>query len=406
MGNSSGLQIGQALVMVALPILLSYGIPRGHLATVGALVLPMLLSSILWIVVFGDVDNSLVMKSLLVETVAILPLVVAGVAVARGAHKALFAGVATAILTHAVIAAYQFFAFQRGEFPLLSLFQNPSFLQPTEDYARYVHRITGLFPEPSAMAASIGPWLILFAGVAVKGSRSLSGLPKTLFAIVAAAGVAMVLLSATGYSIVLIAILFLLFAIGLIAWSDALRGGRRILVAATLVCAVATAIFVAAQSLQPRLDNVDGLSWSSRAASMKLGLASLVSTPRNVVAGVGPGMSTAWMERTAASEASFGKATVVAVWSVCIRYMCETGLLSLLAIGLVLSLSVRAVRRSSERLIGTAALAAWMVSIALTTSYVEMEGMWLFLGLLLSWDGVFPRQKRVSVINGVRGIAA
>src|SRR5262249_39481749 len=73
-----------------------------------------------------------------------------------------------AMVIHALIGLYQVYSFTKDEFPLLFLYRNPSFRSMeawSPIYARFIKRPCGLFPEPSAMAASLGPWLVLLTGL-------------------------------------------------------------------------------------------------------------------------------------------------------------------------------------------------------------------------------------------------
>ena len=90
----------------------------------------------------------------------------------RDLFREVLAAAGAAIVLHSLIGLYQLYSFSKDQFPLLFLYVNPSFLSMEEwghdihDYARYVKRPCGLFPEPeSAMAASLGPWIVLLAGL-------------------------------------------------------------------------------------------------------------------------------------------------------------------------------------------------------------------------------------------------
>jgi hypothetical protein len=65
------------------------------------------------------------------------------------------------------------------------------------------------------------------------------------------------------------------------------------------------------------------------------------------------------------------------------------GLLGAVALALTLALVLRAIVRSSARLMGSSCLLAWLVGLVLTTSYLPMLPIWLFLGVLLNWDRIF-----------------
>jgi hypothetical protein len=50
----------------------------------------------------------------------------------------------------------------------------------------------------------------------------------------------------------------------------------------------------------------------------------------------------------------------------------------------------RAIVRSSARVLGMTAFGVWAAGVTVTTSYPHQAPLWLFLGLLLEWDRVFP----------------
>ena len=122
-------------------------------------------------------------------------------------------GIAAATLLHAAVGAWQVYAFARGEIPLLGLYVNPSFLsvqEEAETIVNYIRRPFGLFPEPSAMAASISPWVILWAAEAM-GLVRLRQQPRrwqrVLFTTAAAAGMGLIIISQSGHAAITLAAL-------------------------------------------------------------------------------------------------------------------------------------------------------------------------------------------------------
>jgi hypothetical protein len=72
-----------------------------------------------------------------------------------------------------------------------------------------------------------------------------------------------------------------------------------------------------------------------------------------------------------------------------VRYVQEMGLLGAVALALTLIIVLRAIVRSSARLVGFSCLLAWLAGVILTTSYLPMLPLWLLLGVLLNWDRLF-----------------
>ena len=81
----------------------------------------------------------------------------------------------------------------------------------------------------------------------------------------------------------------------------------------------------------------------------------------------------------------------VGIWSVAVIYYAETGLLGAAALLAVLAMAVGAIARSSAVLLGLCAFGSWLVGVIVTTSYSSLSPVWLFLGVVLSWDRLFPR---------------
>ena len=114
----------------------------------------------------------------------------------------MLAAACAAIFVHALIGFYQVRSFSHDEFPLLFLYRNPSFKSMEEwsrVYAVYIKRPCGLFPEPSAMAASLGAWLVLLAGLLLDPSTGKRSAGGGKFAVIALAlGFVLVALSRSG----------------------------------------------------------------------------------------------------------------------------------------------------------------------------------------------------------------
>jgi hypothetical protein len=295
------------------------------------------------------------------------------------------------------------YSFARDEFPLPDLYQNPSFgsfiTEDPESYALYVKRPFGMFPEPSAMAASIGPWLVLIIGLLLYPKLRLGmtrGLRVQLL-LAAVGGVALILLSSSGFMVWLLISLLL---VGLPVLKDRVlrlhRPGSLLAMIAFVLVGVALVYFSLAY-VGSRLDIQENSSWSARLASIVWGLTYLGTSPAVLLFGVGPGQSTLLLQSPEAFNLlpeSSGGLAVTAVWSVVVLYVQEMGLLGAMALTLTLAMVLAAIVRSSARLLGSSCLLAWLAGLLLTTSYLPMLPIWLFLGVLLNWDRIF--EVRVS----------
>lgn len=399
-GSNTGLQLGEMMAIVSVPfILLMSGLPRRQTLVSMLLFLPVLLSGFLIVMTGRALSNEVVFKVTVSVALVLVVLVPAGKVVSKKYAATLLSGVAWAIVLNAVVGLYQAYSFARDEFPMPGLYQNPSFgsfiTADPENYALYVKRPFGMFPEPSAMAASIGPWLILIVGLLLypklRPWMTRGTLIQVLLAVVC--GVGLIIMSSSGYTIFLLAGLLL---VALPYLKDrALRlyqlGSLFLLI--TLVLVGAALVVLSVSYVGTRLDVQDNSSWSARLGSIVWSLEYLGSSLGNVVYGVGPGQSTLILQSSGSSllpPVGVGGIVVNAVWSLIVDYLMETGLLGALGLTLVLIMVLRAIARSSARLVGFSCFGVWMVGVTLTTSYLPLLPIWLFLGVLLAWDRVFP----------------
>jgi hypothetical protein len=258
----------------------------------------------------------------------------------------------------------------------------------------YVKRPFGIFPEPSAMAASIGPWLVLIVGLLLypklRHGMTLGLRVQLLLATVS--GVALILLSSSGFTVWLLISLLLVGLPALKDWVLRLhRPGSLIAMIAFVLVGVALVYFSLAY-VGSRLDIQENSSWSARLGSIVWGLSYLGTSPAVLLFGVGPGQSTLLLQSPEALNLlpeSSGELAVTAVWSIVVHYVQEMGLLGAVALALTLIMVLRAIVRSSARLVGFSCLLAWLAGVILTTSYLPMLPLWLLLGVLLNWDRLF-----------------
>jgi hypothetical protein len=404
---NTGLQAGQFLALLALPLLLLRGLPHRQTLALALLFLPVLVSGFATVISGRALSDAVALNSVAVFLLILLVLLPAGRMANERYVWRLLSGVALAVVTHAVVGAYQVYAFSRGVFPLLGLYQNPSYksndtLQAGgEVWATYVQRPFGLFPEPSALTASIGPWLILFVGLLLY-PRLRVGIGRgtmLLLAVATLSGVALVLVSRSGYTVALVAGLLLVSLPALRRNLLRLHRPEALFTLILLTLAGLAVAILAVAYLGPRFEPGQNASWTARLSSYVWGISYLGTSPSNFLFGVGPGQSFLTLQSSdilgPLPEGPAGQ-SVDAVWSAMVVYIQETGLLGILALALLMTLVLRAVARSSARLIGFTCLGAWTFGIVLTTSYPSLLPVWLFLGVLLSWDRIFVVRRQVS----------
>jgi hypothetical protein len=406
LGGNTGLQVSHALSLAGAPLLCGRAPGRPLLAL-------LLLLSAVYLSGFanllaGEVASVDVLpKEAVALTLALSVLWPSDWAARRGTFAAVLRAAALAMLVHAAIGLYQVYSFAHDEFPLLWLYRNPSFKSMESwsgIYARYIKRPCGLFPEPSAMGASLGPWLVLLSGLVLdpRLGRGLGWRGGRLAVSALGAGFALLALSRSGSA-------FPTMGAVLAVWAaSTLRGpvrrgvGRRVvslLVLAGVVLGLGYAAVRLGQGFGSRVESSWGLRW----LSIRAGLAASTE-PFGLLFGVGPGQSTPVLRRHLAWVPLPEDQDELAVFSLAVSYYMENGLIGLLAMLGALGLAVRAIARSDAVVLGLAALGTWLVGTVAVTSYLPLSAIWLFLGTLLLWDHLFPRPAAaVRPDGGIRG---
>ena len=105
---------------------------------------------------------------------------------------------------------------------------------------------------------------------------------------------------------------------------------------------------------------------------------------------MGPGQSTPIIRRRLAGVPLPEDQDELAIFSLTVCYYMETGLVGSLALLGVLGMALRAIARSSAVRLGLGVLFTWLVGVGVTTSYMPLSAIWLFLGAMLCWDRLFP----------------
>lgn len=268
--------------------------------------------------------------------------------------------IAWAIIIHAGFGLVQFLEFRHGSFPLLSLFHNRSFADIQSintDYVTYIHRPFGIFPEPSAMAASLGPFLLLIFDRLTSVSR-----PRPLDLIAFATGSALMLISASVFNLAYWPLVVLMI----------LRR-RRLYISEIAVGGALLAGFIwVAGSITRDVTGVGAnASFQGRLQSIWDGLSLLTSTAHGLAVGYGPASSVSALQQHGYQS--------VAIYSIAVTQLAELGLLAILV---WLSLG-RALRGQVGR--GWPPMVGWIVAVVGVTGYTALLPIWVFV-LLIS-DG-------------------
>ena len=340
LGRTTGLQASQAAVLAAIPFLVARPPGRSFRATLlllGPVFVSMFLNHM-----FVDVPlPDILVKSSIATALAVVVIWPADWLADRDLFREVLAAAGAAIVLHSLIGLLQLYSFSKGEFPLLFLYTtDPSIgkaaLEFSEGFALYSKRPFGLFQEPSAMAASLGPWIVLLAGLLLNpGLRRRLGWRRAWPVIPpVACGCLLVAVSKSGFTFTLMAALLVICAGEVWRMVHAPPRPSQLVMMALVLLSLASVLGYAipqlgSSELQGRID----CSWGPCAASIRMGLTLNHSDLLNVAVGVGPGQSQPiLMSHWSGPQIPEIQGTM-AIGSVAVCYYAETGLLGCGAAG-------------------------------------------------------------------------
>jgi len=384
-GNSSALQIGNVLVLAMGAGALMTSWKGGPFWLFPLLVAPLCVSAAK-VATTGQTGLDVCLKALVVWGLSAMTVLAAQLYARRYALH-LMTGIAVATLVHVAVGALQLYSFRDGEFPLAGLYANPSFLSVQDNasiIARYVRRPFGVFPEPSAMSASLAPWVVfwfaLTCGIVRLWQRP-AAWQRVLFAAAAVGGLGLIIVSRSGHAAVTAAAVVAFTVI----WFARARATGRSYAAVLSVFALflPVLLYFAAVSVGDRLGGKSELgnsSWAERASSLKAGFDLVASSDTSTaVFGAGVGLMSPALQSTHGLDA---------VFSVLLTYVFETGLVGALVVAWVGCFLLRVWSRTRFDLAFAAIGIVWLVGITLTTSYEQLLPLWLTLGWLSVWPAV------------------
>lgn len=396
-GTSTAIQAGNVLTLLAMLPLLMISWRNKPYWIVPLMIAPLCLSVVKVALVNGD-DLDLSLKASFVMAMSCLTILAAQYYAPRHALS-LLTGIAWATLLHVAVGLWQFRCFASGDFPFYRLYVNPSFLTVqgnAEIIAKYIQRPFGLFPEPSAMACSLAPWVLFWAahllGV-IQLRQQPSRRQKALFTSAAAGGLLLMILSQSGHAIITLAGLSV---IGLL-WIVRAKATTKTFLTLLSVIGILLplVIWLAIVSLSDRFEGKSSMgnsSWGDRSASLVIGFKVVAqSDPITGVFGIGPGRISPAVMRVSGLEA---------VWSVLLSYIYETGLIGGLAVGAVGIYLLRLWKSIGFDLVFAAIFIVWLVGVTITTSYDQLLPQWLALGWMTVWPTICrPRQTWASLFQ-------
>jgi hypothetical protein len=362
------------------------------------LLLPPALSGLSALLLGGALAPDLVPKSLVASAMSLLIVIPTRHLLREGYGEQFIRGAAYAIVVHAAVGAYQTIAFERGIFPFEGLMATyPAMAMPPESievYVTYVRRPFGLFAEASAMAACIGPWLVLVSmALFTRGAGHRPRRHDVLLALALGSGLALVVASKSGMAVPIVA--------GTSApalWAavssrrHVLARGAALVAGLAIVCA--SSMWLLSNAMN-RFRYSENESWQARLGSLTLAVGAL-EKPRNLLLGVGPGQSVAHVRSTALRDRVPG---VTAVWSIALTYAMETGLpgmIAMLLLGVAIALSIAT---SAARVAGFACAMVWAAGVVFATSYPQQPALWMAMAVLLSWWSVARRDATTAQLR-------
>ena len=400
-GGKNGLQLSQAMALVGV-LALAARPPGRPFAALLAMIGPLFISSFFNTLRPGTPEAVAMIKESVALTVALSVIWPAAWLADPGRFRDLLKAAAAATVAHALLGLYQAYSFTRDEFPLVWLYVNPSFKDMgawAESYARYMKRPCGLFPEPSAMASSLGPWLVVMAGQLIDPTPGidLGRRGRFLSAVAVAGGFLLLAMSRSGSTLAIAAGVGVVGAVKAPGWVRSMGVGKALVGAALAAGAVGMAYSVVAQIGSGFDDRIES-SWGLRGQSIATGLTANTE-PLSLCFGVGPAQSTPIVRALMAGVSLPVGQDDFAVWSLAVCYYMETGLVGGLALAAVMAMAARSILRSSAVALGLGSLGAWVVGVTVTTSYMALSPVWLFLGAVLEWDRIFPRRPRAEGVT-------
>lgn len=389
-GENTGLEAYDVISFALLPALLLMGVPKRQFAAVFLLLVPAAISASA-ATMNGHIQSMHTGIAVLIgSTLSFAPLLTAGIVARHECLPAILKGVCLATVIHVAAGAWQVYAFAHGFFPFLAILKNPGYtpLAPLADtWVQYIRRPFGLFPEPSAMAAALVPWLVVLTGLVLYPDISPIKPGRVLKALMLAAlsgGVWLVIWSRSGFIVPMIVILAAVATPRAIKAISEFYIVRRLAFVAISVAAIWMVIVFAQSQFGNRLETSTAADpWAARRSSLEIGVRLPNTDLQTLMLGVGPGQSTVILQSDEGLDT---------IWSVTIRQYADTGMVGLFGMLGLAGMVTFAILRSSARLLGLAAAVSWLFGVTVVTSY-GLNAVWFFLVTLLNWDLLFPVEQ-------------
>jgi hypothetical protein len=384
-GGTSALQIGNLLTFLACLPIVQMAWRRWPLYAYPLIVLPLLLSAAK-IILTGQGDIDLCLKAVMIWMISGLALIATQLWAPQFALE-LLCGIAVATVVHVGVGVWQFYSFDQGQLPVAWIYVNQSFLSVQENadrIAQYTQRPFGLFPEPSAMACSLAPfvvfWMSQMCGL-VRLRREPNRWQRRLFAVAALGGLGLIILSQSGHAAMTVASVMLLAAI----WLIRCRATKRnyVIIVAILGVVLPLLLWAVSAALSTRLggdSEMGNASWEERSTSLVVGFNQVINGGAiTALFGLGVGMS---------GPIVYHLTRIEAVFSVLLVYVYETGLVGVAVVAWIAHHMMVLWKALGYDLTFLLFAGLWLLGVTVTTSYAQLLTNWLALGWLTTWPAI------------------
>jgi hypothetical protein len=330
-------------------------------------------------------------------------LLVIGASKSGKQYAALLKGIAAGLILNFVLCLIQFVAIPVGRYPFWFLYSYSDGIAFSRELTTQTGllgtRVFGFFNEPSELASSIAPWVLLMFGLRIlpKRSDALTMFCRSRFALLAIiCGTAAMIASRSGQLLAFVPGFVAIILAGMT--SGRLRSGgavTRLALVLMVLCLLAIGVADLSARLDPEAIRMasggQGWSWASRATSLQMTMLHWLS-PIDSGFVVGRGyQGVAWLLST----------TGMNVWSGLGMLLLRFGLLG--GVGLLVSCwwVCKSIHNSADKLLGFICAGNCLFAFTLTTPNEGLASLWIALGVFSSWHLIAGRRQSMPRVSGI-----
>lgn len=390
-GNSSGLTPGALLVILVISVGVLVREARLTEKAFWFLFLPCLISAFSILLRGAYINERNLWVGLPMWAFSLSPLFLARMYVLHERRLLIAWGCSGAFLIHGIVGLYQYLFAGRLSAFYFRIFDNNSYA-----LANFDTRPMGVFPEPSAMTATLGPLLLIcyqLIEFPPPSGRPLRPFFVWFVRLGCLVGLSLAIVSQSGFAPTIVGTfgLYVLYRTAVIER----RMFLSIVMALTGIAVGLASWWFIVERVTLEINKVS--SWQTRWESIKAGIEVWTASPSDFLWGIGLNQLHLHME-------SFGLYSYYGVlfrfnnvFSAILIYLIETGSLGIIGLGGVLFMASRSVWQSGNRFGGALALLLWIAANTGATSYTTIPGQWFALGLILFWHGIFPFTREAGL---------